>query len=110
MRASGLLAGSLNSVISAAAVSLHARSLMWSVEREPQEYKSVDEIIDDAKIQRLLEETKEAAKDTSRVRAILEAAKDRSFLKNAEPGRHAHTLRASSNLSCGHRPSPTIYS
>lgn len=62
------------------------RTAMWSVEREPQEYKSVDKIIDDALIVKTLEETKEAAKDLGRIKAILEAAKDRSFLKNAEPG------------------------
>lgn len=59
---------------------------MWSVEREPQEYKSVDEIVDDSLIVRTLEETKEAAKDVGRVREILQAAKERSLLKNAEPG------------------------
>ena len=63
------------------------RTAMWSVEREPGEYKNVDEIIDDGKIVSTLEQTKEAAKDIGRIREILAAAQDRSFLKNAEPGK-----------------------
>ena len=46
----------------------------------------MDEIIDDAKINSVLESTKEAAKDITRVRAILQAAKERSFLTDREPG------------------------
>lgn len=62
---------------------------MWSVEKEPQQYKSADEIIDDAKIVSLLESTKEAAKDIGRIRDILAAAKSRSFLTDREPGEYA---------------------
>ena len=67
-------------------LSRQLRGLMWSVEKEPQTYKSVDEIIDDAKIQQFLDTTKEQAKDISRVKSILQAAKDRSFLTHREPG------------------------
>jgi hypothetical protein len=62
------------------------RSVAWSVEREPAKYKSVDEIIKDHVIVEALQKTREAAKDPARVRAILAAAKDRSFLTNHKPG------------------------
>lgn len=62
------------------------RGLKWSPELEPQTYKSADEIIDGPKIDSLLESTKEQAKDVGRIKAILEAAKDRSFLKDVQPG------------------------
>eukprot|EP00245_Coleochaete_scutata_P004595 TRINITY_DN17325_c0_g1_i1.p1 TRINITY_DN17325_c0_g1~~TRINITY_DN17325_c0_g1_i1.p1 ORF type:complete len:604 (-),score=108.03 TRINITY_DN17325_c0_g1_i1:337-2148(-) len=60
-----------------------ARGLMWSVEREAGHvYRKVDEIIDDALINKHLEETKEKAKDVKIINEILEAAKERSFLRN----------------------------
>ena len=68
------------------ALSSQLRSLMWSVEREPQTYKSVDEIIDDTKINHFLATTKEQAKDIGRIKDILTAARDRSFLTHREPG------------------------
>lgn len=72
--------------VSTVAVQQQTRSLMWSVEREHQTYKSPDEIIDDAKIVNHLESTKEAAKDIGRIKEILAIAQERSLLKNAEPG------------------------
>lgn len=64
------------------------RTMKWSVEREPAEYRPVNEIIDDGLINRLLEKTKTQGKDVSRVKEILAAAKERSFLKDvAEPGK-----------------------
>ena len=63
-----------------------ARGAAWSVEREPAVYKPVDEIIQHDVIVANLEKTKEAAKDPARVRAILDAAKERSFLTNHKPG------------------------
>jgi 2-iminoacetate synthase len=65
---------------------MQVRTAMWSVEREPQEYKDVNEIINDSLIVKTLEESKEAAKDLGKIRAILEAAKERCFLKDREPG------------------------
>lgn len=67
-------------------LSRQLRGLMWSVEREPQSYKNVDDIIDDKKINTLLDATKEKAKDISRIKEILQAARERSFLTQAEPG------------------------
>lgn len=62
------------------------RTAMWSVEKEPQDYKSADDIIKPEGVVQALEKTKEAAKDLGRIKAILEAAKDRCFLKDVEPG------------------------
>ncbi len=62
------------------------RGAAWSVEREPATYKSVIDIIQDSVIVRHLEATKEAAKDPGRVRDILAAAKERSFLTDHKPG------------------------
>lgn len=70
----------------ASSIGMQARTMKWSVEKEPAEYKSVDEIIDDVVITRLLDQTKEAAKDVSRIREILAAARERSFLKDVQPG------------------------
>lgn len=58
----------------------------WSVEREPQEYKDVNKIIDDEVIVSNLAKTKEAAKDINIIRDILARAQERSFLKNVDPG------------------------
>lgn len=63
-----------------------ARGAAWSVEREPQAYKPVDDIIQDHVIVQSLEKTREAAKDPARVRDILTAAKERSFLTDRQPG------------------------
>lgn len=52
----------------------------------PQKYKSVDDIIQDSVIVESLEKTREAAKDPARIRDILAAAKERSFLTNHTPG------------------------
>lgn len=62
------------------------RGLQWSVEKEPQSYKAVDDIIQDHVIVAALEKTQQAAKDPARVRDILTAAKERSFLTNHKPG------------------------
>lgn len=67
-------------------IGMQARTMKWSVEKEPAEYKSVTEIIDDSLITSMLDQTKEAAKDVSRIREILAAAKERSFLKDVQPG------------------------
>jgi 2-iminoacetate synthase len=72
--------------LAACASRMQIRTAMWSVEREPQEYKDVNEIINDSLIVKTLEESKEAAKDIGKIRAILEAAKERCFLKDREPG------------------------
>ena len=64
----------------------------WSVELEPQQYRDVNEIINDELIVKNLEETKEAAKDIHRVRDILARAQERSFLKNADPGRFLYAM------------------
>ena len=52
----------------------------------PQKYKSVDDIIQDRVIVESLEKTREAAKDPARIRDILAAAKERSFLTDHKPG------------------------
>lgn len=52
----------------------------------PQTYKSVDDIIQDHVIVENLEKTREAAKDPARIRDILAAAKERSFLTDHKPG------------------------
>lgn len=63
------------------------RGKMWSVERESgHTYRNPDEIIDDNLINRCLDETKQRASDPAAVRAILEAAQERTLLKNHEPG------------------------
>lgn len=84
------LARRLGSALPAEAVGgsfmLQKRGAKWSVETEPATYKSVDEIINHELIEKTLEETKEAAKDLGRIRDILAAAKERSFLTNAQPG------------------------
>lgn len=84
----GLSGPALQTVLPAAAVALQRglRGLKWSVEREPAEYKSVDQIIDHEGIVKALESTRDAAKDPGRIKDILAAAKERSFLTNAEPG------------------------
>lgn len=51
-----------------------------------RQYKDVDKIIDDKQISAALENNKKAAQDPVAIKAILEAAKDRSFLTNYTPG------------------------
>ncbi|KAH7617409.1 putative 2-iminoacetate synthase [Nannochloris sp. 'desiccata'] len=72
--------------LAACATHMQIRTAMWSVEREPQEYKDVNDIINDSLIVKTLEGSKEAANDLGKIRAILEAAKERCFLKDREPG------------------------
>jgi hypothetical protein len=50
------------------------------------QYKDVDSIIDHKQINAALESTKKASQDPVAIKAILEAAKDRSFLTNYTPG------------------------
>ena len=58
------------------------RGAKWSVETEKgHKYRNPDEIIDDAAITKALESTKLKAKDPAAVTAVLEAAKERAFLK-----------------------------
>ena len=52
-----------------------------------QVYRNPDEIIDDAAITRALETTREKARDPAAVAAVLEAAKERAFLKAPPPAR-----------------------
>lgn len=49
-------------------------------------YKKAEEIINDKAINEALEKTKANAKDPVAIKAILEAAKERSFLTNFTPG------------------------
>mmetsp|Transcript_3195 Transcript_3195/g.9093 ORF Transcript_3195/g.9093 Transcript_3195/m.9093 type:complete len:291 (-) Transcript_3195:1017-1889(-) len=59
---------------------------LWSVEKEKnQVYKDPDEIINHDLIERELEATKKQAQDPSRIRQILDAARERSFLTNYNP-------------------------
>uniref|UniRef100_A0A0G4HKJ3 Biotin and thiamin synthesis-associated domain-containing protein n=1 Tax=Chromera velia CCMP2878 TaxID=1169474 RepID=A0A0G4HKJ3_9ALVE len=67
------------------------RGAAWSVEREKgQVYKDANKIIDHEKIFKALESTKHLAQDKGRVREILEAAKERSFLKDFETEGKTH--------------------
>ncbi|KAG1664045.1 hypothetical protein FOA52_010465 [Chlamydomonas sp. UWO 241] len=64
------------------------RGMLWSVEREKGHvYKDPADIINESAIFGALERTKAASKDAAAVSAILEAAKDRSFLTNYTPGK-----------------------
>jgi hypothetical protein len=56
---------------------------VWSL--NPQ-YKDVDSIINHQEINAALESTKKASQDPVAIKAILEAAKERSFLTNYTPG------------------------
>jgi hypothetical protein len=63
------------------------RGLLWSVEREIDHvYKDPDAIINHAAIEAAMERTKAHATDPAAIRAVLQAAKDRSFLTNFTPG------------------------
>ena len=74
------------------------RGLLWSVEREQGHvYKDVGEIINDKAIHDAMESTKNLAKDPAAVQAVLDAAKERSFLTNYTPGAHAYPR---SSCSC----------
>ena len=68
-----------------------------------QTYKKVEDIIQDSVIVESLEKTREAAKDPARVRDILAAAKERSFLTNHKPGGRAG---AGAGLAGGHFTAP----
>ncbi|GBG64766.1 hypothetical protein CBR_g46723 [Chara braunii] len=69
-----------------AATMMQTRGLMWSVEKEQgHTYKPVEEIIDHNRITLAMESTMEASKDSSRIKEILEAARERSFLKDHTP-------------------------
>eukprot|EP00457_Paulinella_chromatophora_P005285 gb/GEZN01005300.1/.p1 GENE.gb/GEZN01005300.1/~~gb/GEZN01005300.1/.p1 ORF type:complete len:530 (+),score=30.34 gb/GEZN01005300.1/:28-1617(+) len=66
---------------------VHRRRKMWSVELEKDhKYKNPEEIIDDVRILKALQSTQSAAKDPHAVQAILDAATQRSLLKNHRPG------------------------
>lgn len=74
-------------VLGCAGSLLQARGLLWSVEREKGHvYKDTKEIIDEPAINSALERTKKNASDPAAIAAILDAAKDRSFLTNFTPG------------------------
>uniref|UniRef100_A0A383VN83 Biotin and thiamin synthesis-associated domain-containing protein n=2 Tax=Tetradesmus obliquus TaxID=3088 RepID=A0A383VN83_TETOB len=65
-----------------------ARGMLWSVEKEQgHKYKDVDSIINHKEINAALESTKKASQDPVAIKAILEAAKERSFLTNYTPGK-----------------------
>lgn len=64
------------------------RGLLWSVEREKgHTYKDPASIINDAEIHASMERTQKTAKDKAAIQAILDAAKERSFLTNYTPGK-----------------------
>jgi hypothetical protein len=70
------------------ALSQQRRGLLWSVEREPgHTYKDADKIINHSAIEAALGKTQQAARDPVAIKAILDAAKERSFLTNFTPGR-----------------------
>lgn len=63
------------------------RGLLWSVEREKgHTYKDPGSIINETDIHAAMEKTQAAAKDKQAIQAILDAAKERSFLTNYTPG------------------------
>lgn len=65
--------------------------MLWSVEREKNHtYKDPASIINDTEIHAAMEKTQSAAKDKAAIQAILEAAKERSFLTNYTPGTYQH--------------------
>ena len=68
-------------------------------------YRNPDEIIDDAAINRALETTKEKARDPAAVAAVLEAAKERAFLK-APPPPAESSERTSPSLDQQELPEP----
>lgn len=83
-----------------------SRGAKWSVETEKGHvYRNPDEIIDDAAIVRALESTKAKARDPAAVAAVLEAAKERAFLK-APPPAPSSSEGASSNSSAELLPEP----
>lgn len=62
--------------------------MLWSVEREKNHtYKDPASIINETEIHAAMEKTQSAAKDKAAIQAILEAAKERSFLTNYTPGK-----------------------
>lgn len=64
-----------------------SRGMFWSVEREKEHtYKDPAIIINDSEIHASMERTQKAAKDKAAIQAILDAAKERSFLTNYMPG------------------------
>lgn len=70
------------------ASTIQARGLLWSVEREKgHTYKDTHDIINEPAIMASIENTKKNAQDPAAISAILEAAKDRSFLTNFTPGK-----------------------
>jgi hypothetical protein len=73
--------------------------LLWSVEREKgHTYKDPATIINEADIHAAMEKTHAAAKDKAAIQAILDAAKERSFLTNYTPGKTA--ARTAAALTC----------
>lgn len=72
---------------SAGSILQQCRGLLWSVEREKgHTYKDPAKIINDVEIHAAMEKTQSAAKDKAAIQAILDAAKERSFLTNYTPG------------------------
>eukprot|EP01025_Chloroclados_australasicus_P059180 TRINITY_DN7474_c0_g1_i1.p1 TRINITY_DN7474_c0_g1~~TRINITY_DN7474_c0_g1_i1.p1 ORF type:complete len:537 (-),score=49.23 TRINITY_DN7474_c0_g1_i1:334-1944(-) len=87
----GLACGqSIQQVVSKSALlgSLFSRGMaMWSVEKEKDhKYKDPNEIINHEVIEKLLENTKQQAKDPNCIKDILSDAKERAFLTNYTPG------------------------
>lgn len=61
--------------------------MLWSVEREKgHTYKDTHEIINEKAIHAAMESTQKASQDKAAIKAILDAAKERSFLTNYTPG------------------------
>jgi hypothetical protein len=74
--------------------------LLWSVEREKgHTYKDPANIINDVEIHASMERTQKAAKDKAAIQAILDAAKERSFLTNYTPGAKG-VLKLSNMIVC----------
>ena len=85
---SGQQSHPIGTVLGCAGSLLQARGLLWSIEREKGHvYKDTKEIINEPAINSALERTKKNASDPAAIAAILDAAKDRSFLTNFTPGR-----------------------
>lgn len=61
--------------------------MLWSVEREKgHTYKDTHDIINEKAIHAAMESTQKASQDKAAIKAILDAAKERSFLTNYTPG------------------------
>jgi hypothetical protein len=75
--------------------------LLWSVEREKgHKYKDTHEIINEKAIHAAMESTQKASQDKAAIKAILDAAKERSFLTNYTPGAYGTLKRIGLDILC----------